>query len=59
MVAGCYDSLKSSEIVDNLIPKNGQHKLTHGDALKGMVINGLGYIERRLYLFPGFFTAYS
>ncbi|WP_319578363.1 IS1634 family transposase [uncultured Methanospirillum sp.] len=56
LVAGCYDSLKISEIVDNLIPKNGQHKLTHGDALKGMVINGLGYIERRLYLFPGFFT---
>ena len=56
IVAGCYDFLKISEIVDKLILKNGQYILTHGDALKGMVINCLGYIERRLYLFPGFFT---
>ncbi len=59
LVAGSYDELQIGTIVDRLIPKNGPHSLTHGDIVKAMTINGLGYIERRLYLFPAFFTDVS
>lgn len=59
LVAGSYDELNIGTIIDRLIPKNGPHILTHGDIVKAMTINGLGYIERRLYLFPAFFTDLS
>ena len=59
LVAGSYDELNIGQIIDHLIPKKGPHHLTHGDIVKTMVINGLGYIERRLYLFPAFFTDIS
>lgn len=59
LVAGSYDELQIGTIIDLLIPKNGPHNLTHGDLVKAMTINGLGYSERRLYLFPAFFTDIS
>ncbi|WP_409199181.1 IS1634 family transposase [Methanospirillum lacunae] len=59
LVAGSYDELHIGTIIDHLIPKNGPHTLSHGDIVKAMTINGLGYIERRLYLFPAFFTDLS
>jgi transposase len=59
MVAGSYAELQIGTIIDRLIPKNGPHTLTHGDIVKAMTINGLGYVERRLYLFPAFFTDLS
>ena len=37
-------------------PKQGQHKLAHSVVLKAMVLNALGFNERRLYIFPKFFT---
>ncbi|WFN37836.1 IS1634 family transposase [Methanomicrobium antiquum] len=55
IVAGAYDSLGIANIIDNAIPKTRNHNLTHSQAVKAMVINGLGFIERRLYLFPEFF----
>ena len=59
LVAGSYDELQIGTIIDRLIPKKGPHTLTHGDIVKAMTINGLGYVERRLYLFPAFFTDLS
>nr|WP_319540004.1 IS1634 family transposase [uncultured Methanospirillum sp.] len=56
LVAGSYDELEIGRIIDQFIPKKGPHILTHGNIVKAMVINGLGYVERRLYLFPAFFT---
>ena len=55
IVAGAYDSLGIGRIVDRAIPKNRHHNLSHSQVLKAMTINGLGFIERRLYLFPEFF----
>jgi len=59
LVAGSYDELQIGTIIDRLIPKRGPHTLTHGDIVKAMILNGLGYVERRLYLFPAFFTDIS
>ncbi len=56
IVAGMYDDLRIGTIIDEIIPKQGQHKLAHSVVLKAMVLNALGFNERRLYIFPKFFT---
>ena len=43
------------EVVDDKIPKLRHHKLTHSDVIKEMIINGLGFVNQRLYLFPEFY----
>jgi len=55
IVAGAYDSLGIGKVIDRAIPKTQHHHLTHSDVVKLMVLNGLGFVERRLYLFPDFF----
>jgi len=55
IVAGIFDQLGIAEVVDKKIPKIGHHKLTHSDAVKAMIINGLGFTTQRLYLFPEFY----
>ncbi|MFA5003319.1 MAG: IS1634 family transposase [Methanolinea sp.] len=55
IVAGAYESLGIGQVIDRAIPKTRHHNLTHSQTVKLMVLNGLGFIERRLYLFPDFF----
>ncbi len=55
IVAGAYDSLQIADVIDTALPKTRHHHLSHSRVLKAMVLNGLGFIERRLYLFPDFF----
>ena len=54
IVAGVFDELSISEVLDEKLPKNRQHKVPNSTIVKTMVLNGLGYTERRLYLFPFF-----
>ena len=56
IVAGAFDTLGIAAVIDRAIPKTRQHYLTHGDTVKAMVLNGLGFVERRLYLYPEFFS---
>lgn len=42
-------------MIDRAIPKTRQHHLTYLQVGELMAMNGLGLIERRLYLFPEFF----
>lgn len=55
IVAGAYESLGIGAVIDRAIPKTRHHNLTHSETIELMVLNGLGFIERRLYLFPEFF----
>lgn len=55
IVAGAYDSLRIADVIDTALPKTRHHHLSHSQVIKAMVLNGLGFIERRLYLFPEFF----
>ena len=55
LVAGIYDELGIGNIIDKILPKQGQHKLSHSVIVKAMLINTLGFNERRLYIFPEFF----
>ena len=55
LVAGTCKELRIAEIVDELIPPDPQQKVTTGQAIVAMIINGLGFSNRTLYLFPQFF----
>jgi len=54
IVAGAYESLGIGKVIDRAIPKTRHHNLTHAQTIELMVLNGLGFIERRLFLFPDF-----
>ena len=56
LVAGMYDELGVGELLDRLIPQDGEKRiLSIGQAVKAMVLNGLGFANRALYLTPLFF----
>jgi len=55
LVACVFDGLGISEIIDAAMPKTRDYKLSHSAIIKGLVINGLGFTERRLYIYPTYF----
>jgi transposase len=56
LVAGMYDELGLGELVDRLIVQDGEkRKVSVGQAVKAMILNGLGFANRALYLTPLFF----
>ena len=55
IIAGAYDELGIGELIDELLPKKKAHVITHGQSVKSLVINGLAFIDRRLYLHPTFY----
>jgi transposase len=56
LVAGMYDELGIGEVIDRVIPQDqGKRIVSLGQAVKAMVLNGLGFVNQRLYLIPHFF----
>jgi len=56
LVAGMVDELKIVEIIDAIIVQDhNQRHVSVGLAVKAMILNGLGFIQRVLYLMPMFF----
>lgn len=56
LVAGMCDELGICELIDQLIPQDTeQRQVSIGQAVKAMILNGLGFANRRLYLTPHFF----
>ena len=55
LVAGVFDQLEISELIDDRIPKLRNHNLEHSKVIKAMILNALGYVGQRLYLFPEFY----
>jgi len=57
LVSGMYDELGIGDLLDNLIPQdNAKRDISIGQAVKAMVLNGLGFSQRSLYLMPHFFA---
>jgi hypothetical protein len=54
LVAGCYDEIGVAGVIDDLVPK--KKGLGHGVLVKAMILNGLGYPDRPLYMTPEFFS---
>lgn len=54
IVAGTFHKLGLAQIIDRALPKTGQHRLSSSQILLAFILNGLGFTERRLYLFPDY-----
>jgi len=56
LVAGMVDELGLVEKIDAMIPQDlGQRQVSVGVAVKAMILIGLGFVPRALYLTPDFF----
>ena len=56
LVAGMFDELGIGDVIDNATQQHPDMRdLTVGEAVKAMVLNGLGFINQTLYLVPRFF----
>ena len=55
LVAGVFDQLEIAELIDDRIPKLRNHNLEHSKVIKAMILNALGYVGQRLYLFREFY----
>ena len=55
IVAAFVDKLGLVDFLDRHLPKTHPHHVSSGQLAKAVVLNGLGFVERRLYLFPEFF----
>jgi transposase len=56
LVAGMFDELGIGDVIDNATQQNPEMRdLTVGEAVKALVLNGLGFINQALYLVPRFF----
>ena len=56
LVAGMIDELEISRSVDKEIVSDADKKgLSFGTLVKAMILNGLGYVNKQLYLTPHFF----
>jgi transposase len=56
IVAGVIDSFGLVEEVDRLLGTHPLEHLTSGQVLKGLILNGLGFVSAPLYLFEQFFV---
>lgn len=56
LVAGMYEELGIGEVIDRAVPQDEDRRFVSvGQAVKAMVLNGLGFVNQRLYLIPHFF----
>jgi transposase len=56
LVAGMFDELGIGDVIDQATHQHPEMRdLTAGEAVKAMVLNGLGCINQALYLVPRFF----
>lgn len=55
VVAGMIDDLGISEIIDESLGIDEQEEISMGDAVKGMILNGLGFSDKPVSLTPLFF----
>ena len=56
LVAGIFEELGIGEAIDRMIPQEREKRVVSvGQAVKALVLNGLGFVNQRLYLVPHFF----
>ncbi len=54
LVVGMCNDLHIAETIDQLLPPT-EKQVSHGTAVCAMILNGLGFVNQRLYLVPEFF----
>ena len=55
IVAGIVDSIGLVEIINDLLESKPGEKVSAGHVVKAMILNGLGFVSKPLYMFPKFF----
>lgn len=55
IIKGTIDELGIIEAIDECCPSDGREEITVGEAVAGMILNGLGFSSRPLSLTPMFF----
>jgi len=55
IVAGVIKELKIIELINKRIPQDQREEISAGEAVAGMIINGLGFSDRPMTLTPQFF----
>lgn len=56
IVAGVCDKIGLVALIDDLTNSDAQRKVSVGLCTKAMILNGLGFVNRTLYLTPQFFS---
>ncbi|MGL5336941.1 MAG: IS1634 family transposase, partial [Enterovibrio sp.] len=56
LVAALCKELGIAQMIDAVLPKTPPFKVSHGDALVAMILNGLGFHSSTLHMFPQFFA---
>jgi transposase len=56
LVASTLESLGIAKLIDERLPVNEAKgaKISMGTRVSAMILNGLGFVTRKLYMFPGF-----
>src|SRR4028119_1517807 len=55
IVAGIIDDLGIVENINKILRTESREKVSSGQVVKAIILNGLGFVARPLYLFPQFF----
>jgi transposase len=56
LVAGVCKDIKVAALINARLPSDPQRKVSPGKSVVSMLLNGLGFTNRRLYLTPQFFA---
>ena len=56
IVAGLIDEIGIVEIINNKLGIDPREKISAGTVVKAIILNGLGFVSRPLYLFSQFFV---
>ena len=55
IIAGIIDEIGIVEKINEIFLVDSREKVNTGEVVKAIILNGLGFVSRPLYLFPDFF----
>jgi transposase len=59
IVAGIIDEIGLVDQINKILGQHPQEKVSAGQAVKAMILNGLGFVSGTLYMFPKFMDSYA
>lgn len=59
IVAGIIDEIGLVDQINKILGQHPQEKVSAGQAVKAMILNGLGFVSGTLYMFPKYMDSYA
>ncbi|MBH8575388.1 DUF4277 domain-containing protein, partial [Nostocaceae cyanobacterium CENA369] len=59
IVAGIIDEIELVDQINKILGQHPQEKVSAGQAVKAMILNGLGFVSGTLYMFPKYMDGYA